>query len=422
MFCKQVFCFIAVLTTTTLFGCGGQDAVKNSLSDSSEIVATELNNRFKVGRPSTLNKKVLIHYLSWFGEGKTGRHWGDGVLNTPIIGYYDSQSWATHLYHILLSSALGIDGAVINVRTKYDQESFDKFISSIKRIDDIYPDFTYDISISYDDQHATINSSKSNFTHLKENTIPSTTHYLHKNEKPIVFIWDYDGYLTSQEYRDIADSVFTKNSIILLKNEIDSNLTPNEFVMNSFYPWVQGWSDDGSFWGKDYIEKFYSNLVDIKANNGVEFITGAVWPGFDDRNTIWGQSRWINRKNGATYDTMWGMINDKYIDKIDWVILETWNDFNEGTELEPTNTSESHHYVKLTAKNIHRYKGTVSLIDDDMSMFTSATGIYKAAKLIEDGERDYDTFYPKLRSSIEHYLKTNGEQSQKLSQEIIIGI
>ncbi len=380
-----------------------------------------LNETFEVGKPSSLDKKVLMHYLAWFSEGKEGRHWADGVPREPLIGYYDSQSWATHLYHILLSSAVGIDGAIINVRTEYDQISFDKFVESMDRIDEIYPDFEYDVAISYDDQDANTVSTTANFAHLKDDIISNTGHYLYRDGEPVIFIWNYDGFLTSQDYRDIANAVFTDNTPILLKNELDLSAVPGEFVMNSIYPWVQGWAEDGSNWGEGYINWFYNTQIDFKLNNKVKFVTGAVWPGFDDRSVDWGQGRWIDRKNGETYGKLWSLINEAHAGKIDWVILETWNDFNEGSELEPTAGKGNYQYMELTANHIETYKGEPTLIDSEKWMYGAPVRIYQAAKLIEDGERNYEEYYPKLQQSIAHYLKTNGQKSYKLAEEIIKG-
>ena len=189
--------------------------------------------------------------------------------------------------------------------------------------------------------------------------------------------------------------------------------------MNSFYPWLQGWNDDGSIWGEEYINWFYRTIVDFKENNKVEFITGAVWPGFDDRNASWGQDRWIDRQDGNLYETLWELINDTYKNEVDWVILETWNDFNEGSEIEPTKSTDSYQYVELTAKNIAAYKGIATLIDEEQWMFSAATNIYKAANLIENGDREYEIYYPQLQQAIEQYLKTNGQESYDLADKII---
>ncbi|APZ47999.1 hypothetical protein BW723_17595 [Polaribacter reichenbachii] len=422
---KQKVGLILIISIVTLLSCESDDGDRrydpgaNDIPNSGTILP--LNETFEVGKPSTVQEKVYMHYLPWFSEGEQGNHWADGTVNQPLIGYYSSDSWATHMYHILLSAAVGIDGAVINVRTDYDQLSFEKFVESIERIDAIYPEFEYDISVSYDDQDATSASAIAEFTDLKDNIIPNTNHYLHKDGEPVIFIWNYDGYLTSQDYRDVANLVFTENTPILLKNELDLGAIPGQFVMNSIYPWVQGWADDGSAWGEGYMNWFYNTQIDFKLNNKVEFVTGAVWPGFDDRNASWGQGRWIDRRNGETYNDTWALINDTHPGEIDWVILETWNDFNEGSEIEPVKGSGNYQYIELTANHISTYKGEPTLVDSEKWMFGAPIRIYEAAKLIENGDRDYNTYYPVLEESIGHYLKTNGQKAYELAEEIISG-
>ncbi|WP_152286025.1 glycoside hydrolase family 71/99 protein [Flavicella marina] len=373
---------------------------------------------FYIGVPSTTSNKVYMHYLSWFGEGSTGNHWKDGTANEPLIGYYSSKSWATHLYHILLSSAVGVDGAIINVRTSYDEEAFGLFIESLKRVQAVYPEFDYSVAISYDDQDMTVSLAKAKMTDLKNNVITSTTKYLHRDGSPVIFIWDYEGYLSSQDYRDVANEVFAEKSPILLKNELDLDAVPNQFVMNSIYPWVQGFEEDGSNWGEVYLDWFYNTAVDFKINSKMQFVTGAVWAGFDDRNASWGQNRWIDRKEGALYNDVWSKVNTGGKD-IDWVILETWNDFNEGTELEPITGNGGYKYMDLTATNIATFKSTDSNIDAEKYMFGAPVQIYKAAKLIENGNRNYNTFYPKLELAIEKFLQKKGEESFNLAEEII---
>lgn len=418
----RIVCIFITLITVIFSSCDDDDVRRfdpgadDFPGSTSDLI---LNETFEVGKPSTTNKKVLVHYLPWFSQGAEGRHWSDGTPSEPLIGYYDSQSWATHLYHILLSSAVGIDGVVINVRTDYDQIAFEKFIESIDRIDEIYPDFEYDVSISYDDQDETFETANANFTKLKTEIIPNTKHYLHKENDPVIFIWNYDGFLSSQDYRDIANKVFTEQTPILLKNELDLDAIPEKYVMSSIYPWIQGWADNGSNWGEGYINWFYNTQIDFKLNKKIKFVTGAVWAGFDDRNVVWGQNRWIDRKNGDTYNKLWGLINDTHAGNIDWVILETWNDFNEGSELEPIAGAGNYHFMDLTADHIKTYKEESSLIDDEKWMYGAPVKIYQAAKLIEDGDREYNIFYPKLQKSIEHYLKTNGKKSYELAEEII---
>jgi hypothetical protein len=412
--------FLLIASSLSLTSCSSEDP--NDSTCTLDIVCIEdesiTENVFYIGAPTEITKKVYMHYLPWFSETATGNHWGDGVVNTPLIGYYDSKAWATHIYHILLSSLVGIDGAIINVRTDYDQKAFEAFAQSLKRIEEIYPEFDYSIGISYDDQGMTEDVARATMINLKNNVIAQTTKYLHKDSSPVIFIWNYDGYLTSQDYRDIVNEVFTQTSPTLLQNDLDLTVIANNSAIDSFYPWVKGFSEDGANWGEEYIDWFYNTSSDFLLSNKIKFITGAVWPGFDDRQASWGQDRWIDRKNGVLYNDMWNKINKNNVN-IDWVILETWNDFNEGSELEPIEGDDSYQYIELTANNIAAYKNMTPNIDDEKYMFFASVQIYKAAKLIEDGNRNYDTFYPRLKSAIEKFLQKKGEESFNLAQEII---
>jgi len=412
--------FLLIASSLSLTSCSSEDS--NDSTCTLDIVCIEdesiTENVFYIGAPTEITKKVYMHYLPWFSETATGNHWGDGVVNTPLIGYYDSKAWATHIYHILLSSLVGIDGAIINVRTDYDQEAFEAFAQSLKRIEEIYPEFDYSIGISYDDQGMTEDVARATMINLKNNVIAQTTKYLHKDSSPVIFIWNYDGYLTSQDYRDIVNEVFTQTSPTLLQNDLDLTVIANNSAIDSFYPWVKGFSEDGANWGEEYIDWFYNTSSDFLLSNKIKFITGAVWPGFDDRQVSWGQDRWIDRKNGFLYNDMWNKINKNNVN-IDWVILETWNDFNEGSELEPIEGDDSYQYIELTANNIAAYKNMTQNIDDEQYIFFALVQIYKAAKLIEDGNRNYDTFYPRLKRAIEKFLQKKGEESFNLAQEII---
>lgn len=357
-------------------------------------------------------KRVYMHYLGWFSEGKDGNHWKDGSAQEPIIGQYNSQSWATHLYHILLSSAVGVDGMVVNVRTEYDEESLKKVIPSLQRIVDIKPSFDYKVAVSYDDQDMTMTSVEAELTMLKNDIIAETDNYLYKNGEPVIFVWNYDGFLTSDDYRDAVANVFGEEEPILLRNEIDFDASAD--AIDSYYPWVQGFDAEGAIWGADYLDWYYRTL---KIREEITFATGAVWPGFDDRKASWGQDRWIDRKDGETYQETWDLVHDFSDDvPLNWIILETWNDWNEGTEIEPSK-EHGFTYMTKTAENIATFKDIEITVDDDL--YSASTKIYQAALLIESETRDYDTFYPKLEQAIAKFVEKDAEGSIALSNEII---
>ncbi|UXX78285.1 T9SS type A sorting domain-containing protein [Reichenbachiella carrageenanivorans] len=356
------------------------------------------------------DNKVYIHYMGWFGSGQNGRHWDYGTAQEPLIGYYDSQSWATHLYHILLSSACGVDGMVVNVRTEYDESSFKSIFSSLKRITDLSPGFDYSIGVSYDDQDRTQQSAEAELQFLRDEILPETSNYLYKDGKPAIFIWNYNGYLSSNDYRNAVSNVFTTETPLLLRNEIDFNIGSG--VIDSYYPWVQGYAADGSEWGNGYLNWYYQTM---KTRSEINFGTGAVWPGFDDRQASWGQNRWVDRRAGATYEDTWDLVHANSAD-LDWVIIETWNDWNEGTEIEP-NTVDGFTYVLKTAANIAEFKGGTTSVNS--GLLNATTKIYEAAALIESNARDSVIYYAVLEQAMIEFIAGDGSSSIALSENII---
>ncbi|WP_422359082.1 T9SS type A sorting domain-containing protein [Reichenbachiella sp.] len=354
--------------------------------------------------------KVYIHYMAWFGPGANGNHWSHGTAQEPLIGHYNSQSWATHLYHILLSSACGIDGMVINVRTQYDENSFKSVFPSLQRIIDINPNFDYEIGVSYDDQDRTQQSAELELQVLRDEVLPHTNHYIYKGGQPVIFIWNYAGYLSSNDYRNAVSNVFTIQTPILLRNEIDFNIGSG--VIDSYYPWVQGYTYDGLEWGGGYLNWYYQTL---KSRQEINFRTGAVWPGFDDRQASWGQNRWIDRRGGNTYNDTWNLAHANSTD-LDWIIIETWNDWNEGTEIEPS-VVDGFKYVEQTATNIAQFKGNTTSVDT--ALFHASTKIYEAASMIESLTRDSVVYYAILEDAISAFIGQNANVSIQKAEQII---
>jgi hypothetical protein len=372
---------------------------------------------FVMAQGQTEQKKVFIHYMGWYSSDSTGRHWGDGHVRTPIIGYYNSKNVATQMYHILLSWSCGIDGLVINVKDDYDDGTLRKLINTFNRIHNIdSTHFKYAFSISYDDQGmASIATTEAKFKCLKDTILPTTTNFLQYNSTPTIFIWNYkdpNPYLSGTDYNTALNAVFTVNKPKVLWNEIEA---PE--IANSYYPWVQGFSSDGLNWGKAYLAWYYPALA---STSGLDFATGGVWAGFDDRSCSWGSQRWIDRQNGSIYDSTWQYINSySGVLALKWVYIETWNDWNEGTEIEPS-TQDGYKYLKSTIQNIGKFKDIT--INPDTCKFEAARKIYLAADSIEKGRRDSVVFNPYLNKAIKYFILDSCEQSITASNGIINGV
>ena len=98
----------------------------------------------------------------------------------------------------------------------------------------------------------------------------------------------------------------------------------------------------------------------------------AVWPGADDTGVMgWGSGpRVLDRRDGDFYDSTWeaAVAYDAR-----WIVIATFNDWNEGTEIEPS-IEDGLDYIEQTAEWIGKFKGVaidwspaIQLTDDYIS-------------------------------------------------------
>jgi hypothetical protein len=383
------------------------------------ILSLMLVSLFGTARTQSDECRVLMHYMGWFGAGNTGNHWVCGQAGTPLTGYYNSQSWATIAYHMLLSWSCGIDGLVINVKDGYDARTLDMIVQTLTRLYEIdSTNFKYSISVSYDDQgFPDEKTAESKFTYLRDNILPKTKSFVRYDGVPVLFLFQY-GALTADQYHTALHHVFPVNTPVLIRNEIDPAAMT---YASSFYPWVQpggsGWN--GSNWGQNYLTWYYATMHSLASTVG--FTCGGVWAGFNDSiNRCWGLNRGIYRQNGEVYNNTWSYL-ENYTGNppMKFAYLETWNDWNEGTELEPSKELR-YQYLKLTVDHVNTFKDT-NIVADTVR-FGAAVNIYKAATLIEEYTADSAIYYPLLYRSISAFVQNRIDQSFSASDSIINGL
>jgi hypothetical protein len=121
--------------------------------------------------------------------------------------------------------------------------------------------------------------------------------------------------------------------LLIYENLPDTNAE----AFDGFYAWVQpgekGWAPDGSNWGEQYLSQFYETMHSKYPD---KIIVGGEWASFDDSKASWSLNRHIAARCGQTFaDTsnLW----HKYFppdDLLPFVMVETWNDHEEGTAVE----------------------------------------------------------------------------------------
>ena len=160
---------------------------------------------------------------------------------------------------------------------------------------------------------------------------PSRDAYLRYNGKPVIFIFPKDARTDWNHIREVTQS-WPDPPILIYED--GSEKYPDAF--DGFYAWVQpgegGWARDGSNWGGDYLRDFYKNM---RQHHPDKITVGAVWPGFDDTKASWSLNRHISNRCGKTFEDGLKLFRRYQAnEKAPYLLIETWNDYEEGTAVE----------------------------------------------------------------------------------------
>jgi hypothetical protein len=290
-------------------------------TDLRQSLASATNLQAPEGSP-----KVLAAYQPWFGNSK---HINVG---------YSSQDPKVLADQVVKAKALGITGFVVNwygARKPYEDQAY--FL-----LQNAAAGNGFTTSIMYDEDTDNAGSSTDAVIvdlqyaydrYISPHSIPSHSAYLRYNGRPVIFIFPKDGDTDWNHIRQVVNS--WEDPPLLIMKDINQKY-PNAF--DGYYAWVQpgkeGWKRDGSNWGQEYLESFYSRMSTEFPN---KIAVGAAWPGFDDSQASWSRNRHMSDRCGKTFDESLRMFRRYYNNedrKLPFLMVVTWNDYEEGTAIE----------------------------------------------------------------------------------------
>ena len=266
--------------------------------------------------------KVYAHYLGWWGPG--GGHISNGTNSATL-----TQAHAT----ISDMMSRGIDGLIIDWygagNTHINQASL--YIKQDAETRN--GNFTFAIMEDQGAVRTCAYTSGCNATQALINdlnyivsTYASSPAYMRVNGQPVIFTFDTEN-LPNINWTTVMASV-QGNPKIVLRNDQGFRLS---FTSGS-YSWVPINKSNANDWGQGYLDDFYVTSRSYPA----EMVLAGTWKGFNDNLASWGQDRIVNQDCGQTWLETFNELN-KYFstkDQPQAVQLVTWNDYEEGTEIE----------------------------------------------------------------------------------------
>lgn len=263
---------------------------------------------------------VLAFYYPWWGraDGPSGKwyHWNPAtarhdVTDTPALGLYDSNDSAVVRQHIRWAKSAGIDAFVSSWwgPTSFEDHSLQVLLA-------VAAQEQFRVSIILESPF-TADELRSDI-HTLLATRATSPAWLRVNGRPVLFVY---ARIMNRFTPDDFRRAFAGTGAFAIADTQDS---------------VQAAPFDGVFsYGpvQDLDGYLAAEATQAAAHHAAGRIyVGAAVPGYDDR-VIRQPGRLLSRSNG---DVLRRMFAGATAAGADWVSVTSWNEWHEGTEIEPS--------------------------------------------------------------------------------------
>jgi hypothetical protein len=267
--------------------------------------------------------QILALYEPWFGHPE------------HISVGYSSHDPKVIRKQIRQAKSLGISGFVVDWygdREPFIDQSY-RLMQSIAAQEKFHVAMMYDET---DDEEGATDDAFADFRMFRETYLspnaPGHEAYLTYEGRPVIFIFPKGGHTDWNRIRAEVNR-WDPQPLLIYENE------PGQYAnaFDGFYAWINpgknGWAPDGSNWGEEYLNNFYNTM---QSKYPDKITVGGAWGSFDDSKASWGLNRRISARCGQTFlDTfnLWKKYSPPD-DPLPFLLIETWNDYEEGTALE----------------------------------------------------------------------------------------
>lgn len=353
----------------SISGCSSQKSVDRSSNRPASNVRVMAHYMPWFQRETTDSDETIWKHWQWFGKGK--KHDPDSVIDGrhdiasvfyPKIGPYDCHDVDVIEYHILTAKLAGIEAFMCNW---YGPGSFtDQSVSKMLPIAEKYG-FKIGICMeekaffppysSAEDREGLVKEMARQVSYILE-THGKSDAFLKHDGLPLLFVFNGhgEGALGSNNLAateiDLAKSL-VDTEILLVRNDIDAKQFPA--------------SDGGYIWcaEKDVRDRQYEAVTSEKQQGKIQYAAAVASPGFDDSGVQgWGNLiRKLDRRGTDEFQDNW---NEAIASSFDAIQIATWNDFEEGTTIEPT-VEYGFTFVDQSERQIEKVTGRRADVSDN---------------------------------------------------------
>lgn len=306
-------------------------------------------------------KPILVHYMPWYVakpySGSWGWHWTmnhfqpDIISNGkreiaswyyPLIGPYDSLDPAVLEYHVLLMKLAGVDGVAVDW---YGADNFNDYASNNQRTLALlsytrkaglkfslcYEDQTVqqEINGNYITAAAAISHAQQTMLYVQSNYFADAS-YLRLSNAPVFLNFGPQYFKNNSDWVSIFSVLNATNHPAFFTE--DNRLT----IGSGAFDWPPMWMSGGGTNALTPTQlKSYLDTFDQKAASWPAFIASA-FPQFHDIYAQAGVGSSYGYLDDAGGTTLSNTLARAMTNNSAMVHVVTWNDFGEGTMVEPT--------------------------------------------------------------------------------------
>lgn len=275
--------------------------------------------------------KVLAHYLPWWGPNPKSR----GVA----VGYRsDDPLQALRTFKDM--QARGVDGVIVDWYGQKDSHGLNTPVDAAwqKSMPELAKIHGFTFSIMVDSGTYTFNRCQgcdvtqtilSQLDYISRTYFPSRQ-YLRFNGHPVVFEFGMEG-VGKVDWSRIQAAHPEISWVHIHKQGFDRDYSAGAFVWVTAPPFA---TQKVSAPNLSQLSEFYRYALTERT----KIATGAVFKGFDDSLAPWAKPRhYVPQSCGDTWLQTFDLINQNFnvTHQLPFLQLITWNDYEEGTALEP---------------------------------------------------------------------------------------
>ena len=308
----------------------------------------------------------MAHYMPWYETpfvegGDWGWHW---TMNhfapqkndagswenfashyTPLTGLYDSSDEQVLEYQVQLMKLSGIDGVIVDWYGMEEFWDYGQLNRATGKLFEATKKAGLKFVICYED--ATIKNMVENKHFTAEEALPhgqkvmqymqdtwfKDEAYLKVNDRPVLFTFGPQYFKDPGQWNTLFEKLDPQPVFLTLDNPVSPAAGALKANAGA-YPWPPMWGSVGGVLRFDTLKEYLASFA--SKSERWEYRVGGAFPGFYDIYKEAGVGSgygFLDAQDGKIFRYT---MQEAFNQKVDMVQLITWNDYGEGTIIEPT--------------------------------------------------------------------------------------